>query len=90
MLHASDKYNGRIIDKEGLIPADEPVFLLRAQDPLSIDLLEDYIEKLEQELDERVPNITDDNVQKLDDLRPHLDRFRDWQALHPDKVKLPD
>ena len=32
MKHAHDKYNGRIVDLEGRIPKDEPVFLLRAQD----------------------------------------------------------
>ena len=31
MIHARDDYN-RIQDPEGKIPADEPVFLLRAQD----------------------------------------------------------
>ena len=32
MIHARDDYN-RIQDPAGLIPADEPVFLLRGQDP---------------------------------------------------------
>lgn len=32
MIHGRDDYNGRIVDKEGKIPQDEPVFFLRAQD----------------------------------------------------------
>ena len=35
MIHARDDYN-RIQDPAGKIPADEPVFLLRAQDELGI------------------------------------------------------
>lgn len=33
MKHARDDYN-RIQDPEGLIPADEPVFLIRGQDKI--------------------------------------------------------
>jgi hypothetical protein len=36
MLHARADYN-RIQDPAGLIPADEPVFLIRAQDKVSAD-----------------------------------------------------
>ena len=32
MKHAREDYNPRIQDSAGLIPDDEPVFLLRAQD----------------------------------------------------------
>ena len=32
MIHARKDYNERIQDSAGLIPADEPVFLIRAQD----------------------------------------------------------
>lgn len=32
MKHARDDYNARIQDAADLIPADEPVFLIRAQD----------------------------------------------------------
>lgn len=32
MQHARQDYNERIQDSEGLIPENEPVFLLRAQD----------------------------------------------------------
>lgn len=32
MRHARPDYQDRIIDKAGIIPADEPVFLIRATD----------------------------------------------------------
>ena len=42
MLHARPDYN-RIQDPDGKIPEDEPVFLIRAQDPLFDAMLEYYI-----------------------------------------------
>lgn len=39
MIHARDDYN-RIQDPAGLIPADEPVFLLRAQDKEAAEVVE--------------------------------------------------
>lgn len=39
MKHQDDKYNQRIQDTEKLIPEDEPVFLIRAQDIVSGDAL---------------------------------------------------
>ena len=41
MIHARDDYN-RIQDPAGKIPADEPVFLLRAQDELACKAVEFY------------------------------------------------
>ena len=44
MIHARDDYNnGRIRDCKGKIPADEPVFLLRGQDPFAVDMINHYI-----------------------------------------------
>ena len=37
MKHARDDYNSRIQDLAGLIPDDEPVFLLRGQDKCAAD-----------------------------------------------------
>jgi len=39
MKHARSDYDKRIVDLEGKIPEDEPVFLLRGQDPLAPKLL---------------------------------------------------
>ena len=48
MIHARDDYN-RIQDPAGLIPDDEPVFLLRAQDciaPAAVELWAFMLEEL--------------------------------------------
>lgn len=42
MLHARKDYQ-RIQDPDGKIPADEPVFLLRAQDATAVKVLEYWI-----------------------------------------------
>jgi hypothetical protein len=47
MLHARTDY-ARIQDPSGLIPADEPVLLLRARDVLAPDMLLVYVDKLKR------------------------------------------
>ncbi len=42
MLHARKDYNRRIQDVEDVIPEDEPVFLLRAQDKHAPATLDNY------------------------------------------------
>ena len=42
MLHAREDYNERIQDSANLIPEDEPVVLLRAQDKLACKAVEYY------------------------------------------------
>lgn len=39
MKHARPDYQHRIVDTDGKIPDDEPVFLLRAQDELAASLV---------------------------------------------------
>ena len=46
MKHAREDYS-RIQDPAGLIPDDEPVFLLRAQDKLAADIVAVYAEAAE-------------------------------------------
>ena len=46
MIHGREDYNRRIQDKENLIPIDEPVFLLRAQDTLASIIVMIYAEHL--------------------------------------------
>lgn len=50
MKHARDDYN-RIQDPAGLIPADEPVFLLRAQDKHAAETLRYYAHLVRQSSD---------------------------------------
>lgn len=47
MKHAREDYN-RIQDPEGLIPDDEPVFLIRAQDKVSGDAVRAWVELAEK------------------------------------------
>lgn len=48
MLHARPDYQDRIQDTSGKIPADEPVFLLRAQDQTSAGLVREWARRNEQ------------------------------------------
>lgn len=45
MIHAREDYN-RIQDPENKIPEDEPVFLLRGQDPIAPTLLLDWSNRI--------------------------------------------
>ncbi len=42
MIHARKDYTERIQDSVGLIPADEPVFLIRGQDIVGADAVRAY------------------------------------------------
>lgn len=42
MIHARTDYTDRIQDSAGLIPIDEPVFLIRGQDKVSADAVRAY------------------------------------------------
>lgn len=78
MLHARQDYN-RIQDPENKIPADEPVFLLRAQDVCAIPALEAWIARAKAEaVDPRM----------VDAALAQVEKMRDWQAEHP--VQVPD
>lgn len=74
MIHARDDYN-RIQDPAGLIPTDEPVFLLRAQDALACAAVAYYADLCEQQ---QAPAI----ALKA---RAHAERMMAWP-----KKKIPD
>ena len=74
MIHARDDYN-RIQDPAGLIPADEPVFLLRAQDKLAC-MAVDYYATLCEEA--QAPEVAAK-------ARTHAERMGAWP-----KKKVPD
>lgn len=46
MLHGRADYDRRIQDKDGLIPIDEPVFLIRAKDPAAAETVRDYARRV--------------------------------------------
>ena len=77
MKHAREDYN-RFQDPEGLIPQDEPVFLLRGQDEFAPGLLRLYADRC--------------TYRKLYDMATLVYKWADemekWQQEI--KVKLPD
>jgi hypothetical protein len=78
MKFTRDDYNRRIVDLEGKIPEDEPVFLLRAQDKYAPDTLRYYARLLKE----------DGNTEMADELLNHAKNMIVWQKSV--KVKSPD
>lgn len=63
------------------IPEDEPIFIIRAQDNISVSAIDDYMD-----LSERPGN----DPTFMDDLRKVRNEFADWQIKNSDKVKQAD
>jgi hypothetical protein len=78
MKFTRDDYNERIIDKAGKIPADEPVFLLRAQDAHAPATLRYYSKLVEES----------GNTEMTEELRKHARAMLVWQKSV--RVHLPD
>lgn len=70
MLHISKSYNERIQDNKNIIPDDEPVFLLRAQDALAASLISRWADDLQR-------NNGDPKLVKM--AREHAVKMREWQ-----------
>jgi len=77
MWHARSDYQERIQDSANLIPADEPVFLIRAQDIVAPAIVEEWADQAE--LEDAAPNI-------VKAAREHAQRMREWQKAHGSKV----
>jgi hypothetical protein len=78
MLHARKSYNERVQDSAGIIPMDEPVFLLRGQDVLAPVLLDIYVAlTLNTEYYDKAIAST---------VAMHADRMRKWQEEGDSKV----
>lgn len=73
MVHAREDYNHRVQDSQKLIPADEPVFLIRAQDALSFETVMYWAK--------RCRNMG--NGELADHVEDHAFKMRDW----PNKKK---
>ena len=83
MKFTREDYNRRIVDVDGKIPEDEPVFLLRAQDKFSSSTLKHYCNLLEEEA-----KITGDEAlqEMADELREHARQMLLWKySKTPDK-----
>ncbi len=78
MKHARADYD-RIQDPAGLIPADEPVFLIRGQDICALAALGAWI-------DEAVAYGAPTSI--VEAARGHYSAIADWQAQH--SAKVPD
>jgi len=78
MKFTREDYTRRIIDREGRIPEDEPVFLLRAQDKYAPSTLRYYARLLQQNGD----------TEMADELFEHARQMVVWQKSV--KVKKPD
>ena len=78
MKHARDDYN-RIQDPEGLIPKDEPVFLIRAQDVCAPETILAWIRLAEQ-------NGASKDI--IDAAKRQQIAMCDWQVEHT--FKIPD
>jgi hypothetical protein len=74
MKHCRSDYNERIQDSAGLIPENEPVFLLRGQDKFAYHLV-----KLWADMVERDPSSTSEIVAAV---RVHATRMHEWQEKH--------
>lgn len=81
MKHAREDYN-RIQDPQGLIPKNEPVFLLRGQDMFAPDLVRRWATMYSNTNDPAYTHEMWLAVVKL------ADEMEKWQKSH--KVKFPD
>lgn len=76
MRHARPDYE-RFQDPAGLIPEDEPVFLIRAQDQNAPFVLDYYA---------NLANINGASAEIVELVRGHAQAMRDWQSEHGRKV----
>ncbi len=78
MKHSREDYN-RIQDPAGLIPEDEPVFLLRGQDPIAANIMRIYaILAYDTGCDSEVINTINSHAFRMDEWRKNLTK-----AIHP-------
>lgn len=68
------------IDIEG-IPDDEPVFVIRAQDAVAVQTINQYADNATR---------NGSPSEHHSSARRQAARFKEWQDANPDKVKTPD
>jgi hypothetical protein len=78
MKFTREDYNRRIIDTDGKIPREEPVFLLRAQDKYAPDTLRFYAKMVKE----------GGNASMAEELFAHAKQMLLWQKSV--RVKKPD
>jgi hypothetical protein len=62
------------------IPDDEPLFLLRGRDELAVSLLSEYL---------TLAKITDCTEYHIDGVKQIIERFMEFAAKHPERMKQP-
>ncbi len=77
MKHAHEKYDG-VQDAGGVIPDDEPVFLLRATDPMAVETIKYWI---------RWSRINGVNMDNLDGVTYHLRKMHEYICARRDDRK---
>lgn len=78
MQHCRKDYNDRFQDAAGLVPPDEPVFLLRGNDKYAYKVVQIYADVVEKD-----PSVPAEMVQAI---RAHAHRMFLWQDEHGSKV----
>ena len=76
MKHAREDYD-RLQDPEGIIPEDEPVFLLRAQDAVAPGVVEAWV---------MAAHNAGADIDIVQHAYEHAQLMRKWQAEHGSKV----
>jgi hypothetical protein len=83
MKHARKDYQERIQDSAGIIPADEPVFLLRGQDKLAPGIVDEWATQLAMSF--KTP-YSKDRMAMVQAARGQAKLMREWQEKHGSKI----
>ena len=76
------------VDYLAKLPADEPVFVLRAQDLYAPAVMASWAILVKSPLPNKPPS--EESLGKSREAMGIVREFRQWQAANPSKVKVPD
>jgi len=79
MKHGRSDYNERIRDSAKIIPADEPVFLIRGQDLAGPAGVEAYA---------LLAEIAGASKEVVDGCRLQAEAMKHWQKMHPSRTHV--
>ena len=84
------RYNDRCLAK---VDANEPIFVLRAQDALAIETIQYWLFEANFQSFDGVRlkgAISTLSGEHYDEVRALVERMREWQAANRDRLKRPD
>ncbi len=81
MKHGRSDYNERIQDSAKIIPADEPVFLIRGQDSVGPLALEQYA---------LLAEILGASEEVVSGCHEQAEAMKHWQKMHPSRTHVAD